>query len=464
MPTLKLTDGTTTVDFGNISTGNYPLQMGGYVPKVNGLRAAAIGGRGIYEEVEETITFDVVDTTAGGCYSRLNTLSKLLLQATRFARGEAVTPVKLQYSPDGATVSSSGSPLEALVVGCPDSNPAGVGLAPTIDQTGYLFRITDVSITIIRGVWLQGTEVQSVAGNVNGQIASYTFATNVDYLSPTDAFISAITNGYTQPLVMFVMGSGSNSIQVGAIASTGTPPGDPQYTYVNDSANNSRVTNVLRMTPTDTTERWCQAITYGTFTAGKRYAVLLSCRNNSSTTSFGLRLSVQYKTPHIVPILYSEQRIIKPYSGSAAPGYVSLGTFVAPITSSADAALIIGVTASAASGSIDFDTIVLVEIDNASVVQFRNPTKLPTGVNKTEDVYIENQYLTALTMRVRSYSKSTVAEFIEVRNGGDLLSSGTAVKTLFLGTDGTLWNQGVSGSPYTLSIDLTRTRVHISPE
>jgi len=463
MPTLKLTDGTTTVDFGNILTGNYPLQMGGYVPKVNGLRAAAIGGRGIYEEVEETITFDVVDTTAGGCYSRLNTLSKLLLQATRFARGEAVAPVKLQYSPDGATVSSSGSPLEALVVGCPDSNPAGVGLAPTIDQTGYKFRIEDVSITIIRGVWLQGSETKTVTGNTNGQIASFTFTNNLDYLSPTDVTLAATVNGYTSPLMMFVLGSGSNSIQVGAIASTGTPPGDPQYTYVNDSANISRVTNVLRMTPTDTVERWCQAITYGTFTAGKRYAVLLSCRNNSSTTSFGVRMGVQYKANHILPVAYSEQRIIKPYSGSAAPGYVSLGTFVAPLASTNDAALILMVTASAASGSIDFDTIALVEIDTASVVQFRNPTKFPYGTYKLETTYIENQYLTALTMRVRGVD-TLATEYIEVRNGGDVLSSGTAVKALFLGTEGTYWAQGTGGTPYTMDITLVRTRVHISPE
>lgn len=464
MPTLKLTDGTVTVDFGNTTSGNYKLSPGGYTPKVNGLRLAAIGGRGIYEEVEETIRFEISDTTAAGCYSRLNTLAKLLLQANRFARGEAVSPVLIQLSPDNASVSSSGSPLQALVFGSPESNLAGLTLTQRFESAGYQFVLEDVEISIIRGVWLQGTEAKTVTGNTVGQIASFTFSTDVDYMSPTDFFVSALVNGYSSPLMMFVLGSGSNSIQVGAIAATGTPPGDAQYTYVNDAANISRVANVLRMTPTDTVERWCQAITYGTFTAGKRYAVLVSCRNNSSTTSFGVRLGVQYKSPHVLPVVYSEQRTVKPYVGSAAPGYVSLGTFVAPLASTADAGLILMVTASAAAGSIDFDTIVLIEIDNASVVQFRNPTKFPYGVNKLEDTYIENQYLTALTMRVRSYSKATVAEFIQVRNGGDMLSLGTAVKALFLGTEGAYWAQGSGGVPNTIDITLTRTRVHISPE
>lgn len=462
MPTLKLTDGTTTVDFGNVTTGNYWLYANGYTPKVNGLRLASLGGRGIYEDVEETINFWITDSSAANCYTRLNTLTKLLLQARRFARGEAVSPVKIQYSPDGAAVSSSGSPLEALIT-TTDDNLSGVTLSPTFDEASYQFKLTDLTVTFRRGVWLQGTEVKTVSAVTNNAIASYTFSTNVDYMSPTDVQLTGTISGYGLPPLFFILGSGSTSIQIlNAANSSGTPSGTG-WSFAADGANLPRATNVLRYTPPGTTENMVACYTKASLVAGQRYAVLASCRNNSSTTSFAVRASISYPTPHIAPTDYTEFRTIKPYSGSAAPGFVSLGQFVAPITD-ASVNLNLSVTGSAASGSIDFDTIVIIEVDNTCVLQYINPTKLPSGTNRYEYTYIENQFLTGLTMRVRGLTIFTPEDFIETRNGGDMLTVGTAVRSLLLGTEGTYWTQTSGGAPSTIDVQLTRTRVHLSPE
>lgn len=461
MPTLKLTDGTTTVDF--TPTGNYRLKSGGYAPKINGLRVESLGGRGVYADVEETIGFEIWDSTAALCYSRLNTLTKLLLQSNRFMRGELVSAVKVQYSPDSASVSSSGSPLEALLMGTPEDNPSGIALPQSFDQAGYQFAIEDLEITIRRGVWLQGSEAQTASGN-QGQIVSFTFATNVDYLSPTDFYTDNLLNGITYPAPFIVVGSGSTSIQIVRCAnSTGSPTGTG-WTYVNDSgSNNPRNTNVLRYTPPTTAENVVNCYDTCSLTEGKRYAVLVACRNNSSSTSFAVRASIQYPSPHTYPTDYTETRTVKPYVSSAAPGYISLGTFVAPITDAA-VSLQLNVTGSAASGSIDFDGVIIVEADNACIVQAQNRTKLSAGLNRYENFWLENRFLDGLTMRARGRTVSTVKDFISTRNGGDVLTLGTAVRAIVLSTEGTFWAMGGTVPPTSQSLTLTRTRVHLSPE
>lgn len=465
MPTLKLTDGTTTIDFGNVTTGNYWLYANGYTPKINGLRLESLGGRGIYEDVEETIQFWITDSSAANCYTRLNTLTKLLLQARRFARGEAVSPVKIQYSPDNAAVSSSGSPLEALITYATDDSALGIELSPTFDEASYQYKLKDLSITFRRGVWLQGSEVQTVASTVQGQIASFTFATNVDYMSPTDVYIDALLNGITYPAPFIIVGSGSTSIQiVRAANSTGSPTGTG-WTYYNDSGggNNPRNTNVMRYTPPSTSENSVNCYDTCSLTEGKRYAVIAACRNNSASTSFAVRASIQYPSPHAYPTDYTESRTVKPYVTSAAPGYLSLGTFVAPITDAA-VYLQINVTGSAASGSIDFDGIIVIEADNACVIQAQNRSKISSGSNRYEHFWIENRFLDGLTMRTRGKTFYAVEDFVSSRNGGDVLTSGTAVKAIVLSTEGTYWGMGGTVPPSSQSITLTRTRVHLSPE
>lgn len=463
MPTLKLTDGTTTIDF--TPSGNYRLISGGYTPKINGLRVESLGGRGIYADVEETISFEIWDTTAAACYSRLNTLTKLLLQANRFARGESVAAVKVQYSPDSASVSSSVSPLEAQLIGTPDSNPSGIALAQSFDQAGYQYAIQDIEITIRRGVWLQGSETQLVGEEPNGEVMQFTFATNVDYMSPTDVSLVGHVIGYGIPALFLVLGSGSTSIQaLNAANSTGSPGGIGGWSYVNDAANVPRNTNVLRYQPSDTVERYPGRYTTASLTEGRRYTILVSCRNNSASTSFSVRAGIMYPHPNVLPAEYTESRTVGPYSGSAAPGYISLGSFVAPTTDPA-ANIILHATASAASGSIDFDSIIVVEADNACIVQFNNPVKFYSTSSHWEYTYIENRFLDGLTMRVRGYVIAYSEDTIETRNGGDMLSLGTDVRAILLGTRGTAWRQTYDGGGVTdITISLTRTRVHLSPE
>lgn len=459
MPTLKLTDGTTTIDFGNVTTGNYRLHMGGYTPKVNGLRLANIGGRGIYDEVEETITFDVVDTTAGGCYTRLATLTKLLLQTNRFARGEAVTAVKLQYSPDGATTSSSGSPLEALVVGTPDDNPAGIGLAPTIDQTGYQYMIEGVSITVRRSVWILGSEAQTSSSTNSGTIASLTFAADVPYLSPTDA-IYYLYMGREVPQAFFVLGSGSSSIQVVAAADTTGSPSGTGYSYAADANQPRNGSTVMRYTPVSTSESFSRCFNKISLTEGKRYSVLVSVRNNSATTSFGIRIGILY-AGYVYTALYTEQRTVSPSTG---PAWISLGTFVSPVSGTADVTPELALIASAASGSIDVDSIAIVETDSATILGMTNMQKVAASGTQTDGVLAYNRYTSALSFKQTSIHGATAATHTNIVTGGDILSRGTAVRAVLLATLSTYWKQYIGGSVHQTQFALTRYRVYLSPE
>jgi len=461
MPTLKLTDGTTTINFGDMA-GNYPLLSGGYVPKINALRVGSIGGRGPYEEVEETITFDIVDTTAAACYTRLNTLAGLLLQANRFARGEFVSPVLLQYSPDGASVSSSGTPLQALVVGSPSGTPSGVSLPVTFDTTGFKYRIENVEISIVRQVWLFSTETQTSASVDNGTVTTVTFSADAEYFSPTKAYFLTMM-GYNLVPGFYVVGSGSNSIQAVSVANTTGSPSGAGYTYVNDSANLPRNgSHVLRYTPTGTTEAAGYCYNKIDLEEGKRYAVLVSCKNNSGSTSFGVRAGIKYYG-HTYISQHTEQRTIA--AGSIA-GYVSLGTFVAvqdgsPYGSPAtDVAL--EVTASAASGSIDFDSLIIVEADNASIIQISNPFKLGTSLaTHSEYVTFDNRYLTGID--ARPWSGAVSGESYEiVCAGGEVLSKGTTIKIVLLATNSTYWKI-YAAITLASTHQLTRQRVYLSP-
>lgn len=468
MHTLKLTDGTTTIDFGN-PAGNYPLADAGYRPSVNGLRIQSLGGRGIYDEVEETITFEIVDpASAAACYARLNTLTKLLLQAARFARGEAVSPVVLQYSPDGAAVSSSGSPLQALVIGFGDKIPSGIEYSPEFLKASSLWVIKEVTITLRRGVWLQGTETQTASVASDDEIASFTFATNVDYMSPTDVLLSRILNGQyvsTVPaLPLFaVIGSGPTSIQNINASNTTGGPGTAGWSYVNDAALLPRNGYVLRYTPAGTAQSICSAYGTASLVKGRRYAVLGSCRNNSNSVSFAVSMGVLYSTQYAAVAETTETTTIKPYSGAfAQPRYVSFGTFVASVTGTATIKLL--VSSSAAAGSIDFDRIVVVEADNASIVQFGNSIKVPSTTYLIENLSIENRFLTALTMSIKGTTTvAPISDFEESRNGGDVLTVGAAVRAMNLGTVDAYWRQNI-GVGWVGDWSLTRTRVHLSPE
>lgn len=456
MPTLKLTDGTTTIDIGNVSSGSYKLDHNGYRPGLHGLRRENIGGRGIYGEAWDEIHCEISGATAPDAYANLNALVMLLLQAKRFARGEGVSPVKLQYSPDSAGVSSSVAPLQALVLDVGNEEDlSGVTITERFEEAGRNFVIEEVVISLKRSVWILGTDIASSTATNNGAIASVTLGVSADYFSPTDVvFNSHITGRDVQPSFI-VVASGASPIQVAGAANTsGFPSGDPRWTYFNNSANQPRTTHVMRYTGSSLGEGIGYAYNTVSVTKGKRYTVLVSVRNNSSSVSFGLRAGLVLGGGG--PAVYTDLRTIKPYVGSAAPGYISLGTVVASATIAA-AQIVLAATSSDASGAwLDVDLIVLVETDLASIIQAQNLYR--SLADGTESTWIENQFLTDLSANIRGQATG----YPYTRDGAEVFTIGTAIKCLLLATEATYWKQ-YSGGTRTNTWTLTRSRVHLTP-
>lgn len=455
MPTLKLYGTGGIIDLGN-TAGNYRLARGGYVPKVNPLRRSGIGSRGVYANVTETIDFEVWGSSASDCYAKLEDLVSVLHYIQRTAFGERTYYYLMHYVPDGATESSVGTPLVAYVHSLGDvKETSGITLSEDFDEAGYHYFVS-ASITVERGPWRWGSEAQSSTATNNGSVATMTFTGDEKFYSFTDVkFTNHITGSDNAP--SFVVVSSGNYIQaVGAANTSGAPSGDARFTYFNDSANQPRTTHVLRFTASSLGEGGANAYNTLNFSTGRKYALIASVRNNSSTTSFGVRFGIISGTAS-TPNTYTDVRTIKPYSGSAAPQYVSFGE-VALQMNKTGATVKVFVTPSAASGTIDFDTIALVDIDACSIIQTQN--RFQDVAAGTETTIIANQITFGYTRRV--YGETS--EFPHTYSGADVMTMGTDVRAILLATEGTLWKQYTGGATRTNTWTLTRYRARLSPK
>lgn len=346
---LALTDGTTTCTLADGAGGvtSYRLTYGAWGPKLAARRAAQLGGRGPYEDVSEEMTISIHGSSTANAYSKLQALQALLEQAGRFARGEAVAPVLLKYSPPDATVSSAASPLQAVV-------SEGMLMLPgNFNATQPQFVIANIKIKLKRqGEWLHVTESpMSEPGLTNsGELATITLPAAAKALSPT---LLQMTQGRMESDTtdqIIVLAGGSSRVQI--LAANGGAGG--AFSAVNDAAKFARHTNVLRYTPAVTTEVG-QAIGALSMDSQTRQCIVLaSVRNNSATTSFSIRMQLSSTGGYgFTP----RQRIA---ANALYPQWITLGLVA---TGETPTYCYLYVTASAASGSLDIDSIVVVSVN-----------------------------------------------------------------------------------------------------
>jgi len=370
---LHITDGTTTIDIDN-TAGNYPLHEHGYIPAIAGLREDVLGGRGIYNDVVDEIIIEVNGASAAAAYANLAALNRLLSQARQWARGDNVTAVEIQYSPDGATVSSAANPLHATILGPADGDESsGVGLSANWDEAAYNFVIPDVRIRFKRmGEWLfDGTESANSGAVTDGDLMTVTLTARND-AGPTEL---TLTNFPTTDLGTGLYNPGfillTDIVSRIEIKNAEDLADAVKWTSIADAGQVPRNTNILRFTPATTVEQHPNSGSFATIPVGvSRVAVFANIRNNSNTTSFLVRLSTytnaysQVYTPYIY---------IAPYMSAAFPQWVYLGTLGRHPSFSGTWNYQLYVTASAAAGTIDFDTLVFVDV--------QNPNTFILGVN-----------------------------------------------------------------------------------
>lgn len=297
MPYLVLTDGTTTVNFA--VTGNYPLKAGGYIPNISSvILDEAVQERGLHYSVTDEIRCEVKGSGAADAFANLQTLKALLLQAKRWYNGERnLAAVVLKYSPDGATVSTSGNPLNMVVYGPVEERD--VVLASKIEEVNYNFVFSEVVIRIRRQGEMLGPKPTTGSGTTERITAGPTAENTVlkDLTLTGTAPVGRYPVAYYCELtgvgsvdhsgvILLARKNGSdNNIAVGS--GGGLSPSAP-FTDQNDAGNLPRHgTNVLRFTPTDTAIQTTP--TFVSVSKFSRASCVVSLRNNDATKTYKIR-------------------------------------------------------------------------------------------------------------------------------------------------------------------------------
>ena len=364
-PYLVFTDGTTTVTVQDGSGGatNYPLVRRGWAPAIAGLRASPLAGQTPYDDVTEQMTIEVNGPTAANALANLATLMKLLEQAARWYRGENETAVLVKFAPHGSTVSSTAAPLQAAILGgaAGPSDP-GLRLTPEWDEVGRNYVIRNVVVSFTRrGLWLHTTtEANSPAAANNGELVTFTLTAR-DVKCPTKLAFTNFAQGwgagerFSAPFVLVgdAVGGSAPIAIVNAEGGTATA-----YTSVNPSLN-ARNTNVLRFTPTNTSERQSGAL-LPSLPSTTRLVAIFANVLPSTTVTFKVRaridsvLQAQY-TPYVVI----------PTDANQSAHWIFLG--IVPISGAINNAYLF-ITADAASSSLDIDTLVFADAEAVQVV------------------------------------------------------------------------------------------------
>lgn len=393
---FRITDSVTNIIFADGAGGdtNYVVEEDAWAPAVSGFRISELGGRGAYEEVVEEFTCFIKGTSAANCLANIRILKNLLDRADRWARDEAQASevsTQIVYSPKGGTVSTTANPLDAVILGRVPGDVSALTLPPDFElMAGTNFKVPGIRIRFRRqGHWNLGTEVQAIsAATDNGSIASITFASaptipsvirmDITNFVPTDntannagAFVAVVDK--------------LNGIVIVEAAPAG---GHADFTTFNDG-NQQTGANILRFTPSATVERETGAITTGSIANDtRRVAVFAVVRNNSSTTTFQLRVKLNSNVVGQTP-----QITILPFVTAAAPHWRSLG--IAPLNFVLNS-IVIQTKASAASGSMDIDRIVLVDVTDIT----SNILALPafsSGTPTIRELRIDHRSLTRIS-------------------------------------------------------------------
>lgn len=454
-PYLVMTDGTDTVTFANGlgTTTNWPLVRGQWGPRITGIRTSPLGGRGPYADVVEDVSCNIRNTTGELVYSNLDTLVRLLDKAERWwLRNELISPVILKYVPQGSTIHSIATPMQAIVLGRAGSDELnGVGLPQNANDAGMIFEIRGVKVLCLRrGAWTGTTDTPTAtASAANPTVHTKAFAATHPINSPMDLTIAGFDRTAT-PIIKggyLCVGSNVNDIQFnqGSLVAG--------YTSVADAANLAKFGTIVRYTPTVTTP---VASGSGALTAiSGQVAVIAVVRNNSATTSFQMRAD-----------LYGQGgNISTPYvtidTSSLLPRMILLGTVNGTTLSSVG----FTVQASAASGTLDINYLL--------VVNLRDET---CAIIATDDVNVSLISSGAVTLNFafnpnsdqnpRVFANGTGGNAAVVYRGAmPLLATGLNMYALWTATNSNYWVfTNVSNAALPITMLPVRYRSYLSPQ
>jgi hypothetical protein len=343
--TLTFGDGTTTY------TGNYRVTRWEQ-------NAGAYTDSG-FDNAREVIYFDVFSTTAADVFVKVRNAEAMCADIDYYNVYPYMLAVPSMYysAPGQASLANTSSANRARLLSARLYPPSGY---PVSASGGFI--LTGFRLEIVRTPYLK--QLSAFTSSLVSSIANGSVATTG--IAPTQDQIELnMTVSGTAPSVaanggMAFLALGTSTGLVNLAVNGGTALA---WTSVNDAANNAVHTNVLRYTPTATTESTSGTITISpTLTNGGVWAIYFSARNNSATTSFLVRFRFsssggvfRFNSP-LTPIA-ANATAPRYYFGGIVAGRANIN------------GLNILATASAASGTLDIDNVVLVNVqDNGRVL------------------------------------------------------------------------------------------------
>lgn len=298
-PYLVITDGidTVTIQTGANTLADWQLTENGWTPAIAGVHRSRLAGRGQYADVEESITVDVIGTTAALCYANLETLARLLDKAERWWRkNEAIPPVLLKYAPQGSTIHTSPTTvLQAIVLGRAGNDELnGVGQPKNAGETGgVLFEIDGVEIVCRRrGSWIGASEAPASAAAVaNPAVLTITLPSTATIPGPIELLFTGFTTSAgtgtvdIPPGFLMVGPNNSFSLQQGEAATTGGLAAGATYVSTADAAARASGGNVGKLNHNLSAIGAESVLTWtlpAAFLNSTRMGVYLTYRNNAA--------------------------------------------------------------------------------------------------------------------------------------------------------------------------------------
>jgi hypothetical protein len=448
--TLKITDGTTTVDF--IADSAYHVLR--YAPAVATRFPAALVGRGVYSDVIDEMEIGVSGSTL---LTKLKDLQNLLDQSVRWSRGEPVAAVNIVYEPE-----SSSALLDAVILGAPGPNEPMIELPDDFPETP-LYQYATVRLRFKRsGLWLGDNETKTVAGSANPTVLVMGAFGDLDIESPvilklvgTPTPESIVWNSFILMTSALTSAGATSRLQI--LNAEGMALG--AYTSVADSANEARNTNILRYTPAGTgaVDSDTENLTTPD-TSARRWAMFINYSNNGST-SYKIRGNIheehQYSTTPWTAIA----------GGASDPKWIYLGS---ASLNNAITKVSVTIQASAASSSIDIDSVAMLAVDNEAtdraIAILPKTAGLATGA---DDLVIDHRLETHIQPAV--YIDSTARVNQIYLGDARLYMRGKYMAVVWLATGGNAagdWRatNPASGTVLSLGFEATRTVGLLTPK
>ncbi len=472
MTILNLSDGFVTADlvWNNRTNRRYILARDEWAPVPAALRRSELGGRGPYVDAVEEIVVHVCGEDQREVLANLANLAQLLDQAERWARGDSVQSVRMTYLPTGGT-----TPGTAMVMGrAPGDETAGVSLPISFNSRLNCLMIEGVKLRFKRrGQFLSPSESAASGSAANPSVLSVTMPSAPTTHSPLDVrfsgFGSQNANTFNLPsmfLLIAASGRGATDLCIGeaeGMTATG-------YTSVADATAVARGGSVLRYTPTGTTlapsgQLDLTTISGGSPLGGKRIACFAAVRNNSGTTSFLVNLLLTWAG--------AQQRTVQQLIDTSTlnPRVIALGSVVFPQSGAKNAVL--EIQATAASGTLDIDYLVFLNVDDEMSAVIAIPPQSVSGLSAVTDmgISIETNILSGANAGnpwVRQYDGTSPQGWLTARGIPFPVSAGTTICGMVLATGGPLfdgrWAYSNGAGVRSLAMTCTRYPGELAPQ